>query len=194
MLLQPLAEVVAGGSSARLSVQATLRDGPLRLTVRGGAGEGAAGDPLLGELRRLTVFVTAFDQYALRAFEARALDYLLKPLTETRFRTAFERARGLIGRPDAGERTALLALVEQVRSELRGLARGSADPPADRLLVREEGRFGSCPWSKWSASRRPATMCGCTPGDPATCCGRRSARWRRGWIRRGSPGFTSRSW
>jgi LytS/YehU family sensor histidine kinase len=55
MLLHPLAEVVAGGSSARVSVHATLRDGRLRLTVRGGAGAGAAGDPRLDELRRRLV-------------------------------------------------------------------------------------------------------------------------------------------
>src|SRR5215475_987064 len=40
------------------------------------------------------IFVTAHDQYAIRAFEISALDYLLKPVTEERFRIAFERARG----------------------------------------------------------------------------------------------------
>ena len=39
------------------------------------------------------VFVTAYDQYALRAFEAGALDYLLKPFDNARFRRALERAR-----------------------------------------------------------------------------------------------------
>ena len=38
------------------------------------------------------VFVTAFDQYAVRAFDAAAADYLLKPFTRDRFRTALERA------------------------------------------------------------------------------------------------------
>src|SRR5439155_14433581 len=44
------------------------------------------------------VFVTAYDQYALRAFDAHAVDYLLKPFSDDRFRTslhrAAERARG----------------------------------------------------------------------------------------------------
>jgi two-component system, LytTR family, response regulator len=41
----------------------------------------------------VTIFVTAFDQYALRAFEAHALDYLLKPFDAERFRQTLERAR-----------------------------------------------------------------------------------------------------
>jgi two-component system, LytTR family, response regulator len=40
-----------------------------------------------------TVFVTAFDRYALRAFEVEAVDYLLKPFDEARFYAAFDRAR-----------------------------------------------------------------------------------------------------
>src|SRR6476469_8594412 len=39
------------------------------------------------------VFVTAYDQYALRAFEAGALDYLLKPFDNTRFERALQRAK-----------------------------------------------------------------------------------------------------
>jgi len=41
----------------------------------------------------IVVFVTAHDRYAIRAFEAHALDYLLKPFTEGRFRAAVDRAR-----------------------------------------------------------------------------------------------------
>ena len=40
-----------------------------------------------------TVFVTAFDKYALRAFEVEAVDYVLKPFDEARFLAAFDRAR-----------------------------------------------------------------------------------------------------
>ena len=39
------------------------------------------------------ILVTAYDQYAVRAFEVKALDYLLKPIDRRRFRTALERAR-----------------------------------------------------------------------------------------------------
>ena len=42
---------------------------------------------------RIVVFVTAYDQYAMRAFEARAVDYLLKPVDDARFATCLDRVR-----------------------------------------------------------------------------------------------------
>jgi len=60
--------------------------------------------------------VTAYDQHALRAFEVRALDYLLKPFDRERFQEALGRARAQIeGREtgDLGRR--LLALVQDIR-------------------------------------------------------------------------------
>ena len=45
------------------------------------------------------VIVTAFDEHAIRAYEAGAVDYLLKPVREERLRKAVERAGGLIGKP-----------------------------------------------------------------------------------------------
>jgi two-component system LytT family response regulator len=50
------------------------------------------------ELPPAVVFVTAYDQYALRAFEAGALDYLLKPFDNARFELALGRAKGKIAR------------------------------------------------------------------------------------------------
>ena len=47
------------------------------------------------------VFVTAYDQYALRAFEVHAIDYLLKPFSEERFAEAVARARASGGEEDA---------------------------------------------------------------------------------------------
>ena len=62
----------------------------------------------------ITVFVTAYDAYALKAFEVRALDYLLKPFSDERFEATLERARE---RVRAREREALgekvLSLVEE---------------------------------------------------------------------------------
>lgn len=45
-----------------------------------------------------TVFVTAYDRYAVRAFEVNALDYLLKPFSDERFEQALQRARTRLGR------------------------------------------------------------------------------------------------
>src|ERR1017187_6397776 len=51
------------------------------------------------------VIVTAYDQHAIQAFEAGAIDYLLKPVSEARLRIAVERARNLQGKPaDVAER------------------------------------------------------------------------------------------
>jgi two-component system LytT family response regulator len=52
----------------------------------------------------LVVFVTAFDAYAVRAFEAEALDYLLKPFDDQRFARVIERVRRQIGRGDQHRR------------------------------------------------------------------------------------------
>ncbi|MCB1037013.1 MAG: response regulator transcription factor, partial [Acidobacteria bacterium] len=53
------------------------------------------------EAMPLTVFVTAYDQHALAAFEAQALDYLLKPFAPQRFRRVLERARRRLEEEDA---------------------------------------------------------------------------------------------
>jgi two-component system LytT family response regulator len=56
----------------------------------------------------LTVFVTAYDRYALQAFEAQALDYVLKPFDEDRFRRVLQRVRGRQGaRPELADRLAI---------------------------------------------------------------------------------------
>src|SRR3974390_164931 len=43
------------------------------------------------------IFVTAYDSYAMKAFDAHAVDYLLKPFSMERFQTALERARQRVG-------------------------------------------------------------------------------------------------
>lgn len=80
------------------------------------------------------VFVTAHDDYALRAFDVHAVDYLRKPFDATRFREAFARARRRLAGAEAEERArALDALLDQIRSQ----------PPRsrERLMVRSDGRL-----------------------------------------------------
>lgn len=48
------------------------------------------------------IFTTAYDQHAMRAFELHAVDYLLKPFSQTRFAAALTRARRLLGQPAPG--------------------------------------------------------------------------------------------
>ncbi|HET8547968.1 MAG TPA: response regulator [Bryobacteraceae bacterium] len=59
----------------------------------------------------LIIFVTAFDQYAVRAFEARALDYLLKPFTRSRFDNTLARVRERLQYPVAADLRECLALL-----------------------------------------------------------------------------------
>lgn len=62
------------------------------------------------------IFVTAFDQYAVRAFDFHALDYLLKPFDRERFQSALSRARQqLKNRPAGAFDARLAALLEQLR-------------------------------------------------------------------------------
>jgi two-component system LytT family response regulator len=71
------------------------------------------------------IFVTAFDEYALSAFEVHAIDYLLKPVERDRFVTAIERARGLVQNTTAAQRhERLLALLQ---GEPRAIAAADAD-------------------------------------------------------------------
>lgn len=49
------------------------------------------------EVLPMTIFVTAYDRYAIQAFEAHAIDYLLKPFSDERFEGAFRRARQYLG-------------------------------------------------------------------------------------------------
>lgn len=66
----------------------------------------------------IIVFVTAFDDYAIQAFEAHALDYLLKPLDEKRLEESLQRVRDSLDRKHAlKHRTSLLRLVGQITGQ-----------------------------------------------------------------------------
>ena len=70
------------------------------------------------------IFVTAHDQYAIRAFEVAAIDYLLKPVTEERFALAFKRAIGRLGATLHEEGTRrVLAMLDAVANPPRQLER-----------------------------------------------------------------------
>ncbi|QYM79406.1 LytTR family DNA-binding domain-containing protein [Horticoccus luteus] len=84
------------------------------------------------------IFVTAYDEYALRAFEVNAIDYLLKPYDDERFRAALERAKADVRRREAegvnARLSQLLSFLEAARSE------GPERTP-DRILVKSAGEI-----------------------------------------------------
>jgi two-component system LytT family response regulator len=93
----------------------------------------------------VVVFVTAFDQYALRAFEARALDYLLKPFSDERFRQALERAKEQVRQRRlgavSGQLAALLGLPAPPAATVAAAAPAApSSQPVARLEVRLGGR------------------------------------------------------
>jgi two-component system LytT family response regulator len=66
----------------------------------------------------VVVFVTSYDQFAVRAFEAQALDYLMKPFDDQRFNTTLQRARERLGDRQRGDiDLRLSALLEEVRGQ-----------------------------------------------------------------------------
>ena len=88
----------------------------------------------------VVIFVTAYDQFALRAFEAQALDYLLKPFADERFWATLQRARERIHQQQGGDldRRRLQALLENVRGD-QGYLRRLVVPSGHRsIFIRAE--------------------------------------------------------
>jgi two-component system LytT family response regulator len=83
------------------------------------------------------VFVTAFDQYAMKAFDAAAVDYLLKPFGQDRLETALQRVRRRLGEPQP----------MPVATELKVAARAPHEH-TERVVVRDGSRVHIIPVSK----------------------------------------------
>ena len=79
----------------------------------------------------LIIFITAYDQYAIQAFEVNALDYLLKPFTKVRLDRAIEKANQELSRK-ADFTTKIDALFQTLNKQKRYL---------ERVAVRHEGRI-----------------------------------------------------
>ncbi|MEF8939284.1 MAG: LytTR family DNA-binding domain-containing protein [Salinivenus sp.] len=87
----------------------------------------------------VTIFVTAYDEYAVDAFDAHALDYLLKPIDEARFEEALDRARTRLQEVET----------DALGRRLEGLLRryegdeddAGADEPLERFTVRTRDRI-----------------------------------------------------
>jgi two-component system LytT family response regulator len=140
--LEPLAdvEIVAECGTVEDTLEGIQAHRPdvvmLDVQMPGGTG--------LEVLRRLgpdgmpaVVFVTAFDTYAVQAFDVHAVDYVLKPFDPERVRRAVERARARLAERDgAGQADRLRALLD---------AHDERAARPDRLVVRAAGRFDLVP-------------------------------------------------
>jgi two-component system, LytTR family, response regulator len=103
------------------------------------------------------VFVTAYDQYAVKAFELNAVDYLLKPFDDDRLRSAIQRARARL----AGQSQTLLSQQLQALLEAKDRSR------PDRLVVRNGERFEFVPVESvdWIESANNYVQLHCGPKD-----------------------------
>lgn len=100
-------------------------------------------DGLEDQCTPAVIFVTAFDKYAVRAFEVRALDYLLKPFNKARFAEALHRFRERGARLSGAERK------EELKALLREIQRESRE--SERIVVKSGSRSiflrqGSIEW------------------------------------------------
>jgi two-component system LytT family response regulator len=88
------------------------------------------------------VFVTAYDEFAIRAFDVHAVDYLLKPFTRARFTRAVDRCLLRLQHGDDGERERMLSLLESLRAPAQA---------GGRLAIRDDSnirflRFSEIAW------------------------------------------------
>jgi len=136
---EPQVEVVAECPNGRQTVSAirSFRPDILLLDIQM---PDLNGFEVLGEISSdempRVIFTSAYDQYAIRAFETHALDYLLKPFDQDRLHAAIERASVEIRKSKEQEfTTRVLELLSSVKSEKR-----TAPEFEDRLAIRTNGR------------------------------------------------------
>lgn len=101
------------------------------------------------------VFVTAYDKYAIQAFEVNAVDYLLKPFDDLRLKASIERARRRMSQP-----------IDLMR-RLEALLEAGGDKWAQRLIVRTGDRFDFVPVESidWIESANNYAMLHCRSKD-----------------------------
>jgi two-component system LytT family response regulator len=86
----------------------------------------------------LIVFVTAFDEYSLHAFDVHAADYLLKPFSDARFRLALTHIKERLRQRSAGDLERLLAIVRDLGAHADGVRLPAMPAPPVRLAIRRD--------------------------------------------------------
>jgi two-component system LytT family response regulator len=99
-------------------------------------------EAFLSEGMPATIFTTAFDQYALKAFELAAVDYLVKPFDDDRFSEAFRRARKAIELQDVEQMTRRLLSFLETRKDADGPKKS---PWLQRIPVEMRGQMRVVP-------------------------------------------------
>jgi len=89
-------------------------------------------DQLADEYLPKIVFTTAYEQYAVRAFENHAIDYLLKPFDHIRFADMLKHAKGQLLDPEATDQRQLGVLIDSLRNRAEHL---------ERLVIKSNGRL-----------------------------------------------------
>ena len=132
-------DVIGEAGDGRAALQAIAEKGPdlVFLDVQIPELDGFGVLRALGGSARVpgVIFVTAFDRYALRAFEVHAIDYLLKPFTRERLSDAVARVRDVHQRDRPAADPRLAALLEELRNRPRFLERLPARAGARIVLV-----------------------------------------------------------
>lgn len=135
-------EVVAECSDGLQALNAIAAENPdvVFLDIKMPEVEGfAVLDQLQGGTAPVIVLVTAFEEYAIRAFDSEAVDYLLKPFDRERFQRAFRRAVAQLGHFSASKNAAALSqFLEQVRPRRTGIRRFTVRTGSGFVLVRPE--------------------------------------------------------
>jgi len=144
--------VVAECASGREAVAAIREHAPsvvfLDVQMPGVDGFGVI-DQIGADHMPVVIFVTAYDAHALRAFEAHAFDYLLKPIDDDRFATTLDRARRRVAEREESEvARRLAALMQDLRPALEAADGGQRRPDAadatpavpNRIVIRDRDR------------------------------------------------------
>lgn len=132
----PQVEIVGESCNGREALEAIRAESPDLIFLDVQMSE-VGGFEVLGSLEKdslpYVIFVTAYDQYAVRAFEVQALDYLLKPFDQERFDISWQRAKSQLARDrNGGTDQRILALLEELKAGNRYL---------ERLVIKAAGRI-----------------------------------------------------
>ncbi|MEJ2127864.1 MAG: response regulator [Woeseiaceae bacterium] len=135
---------------------------------------------LAGRNMPIIIFVTAYDEFALKAFDANALDYLLKPINDERLAEAIGRTRLSLGKRSADEqRDKLLKLVCELTGREMTLDAALEEAAGDARRFPSRLLFGTAPKRCASKSTRltgsmpQVTTCACTRQAIPTYCAAR---------------------